>query len=179
MPDAPHTVVLIVLLAASAVSDILTAKVYNALTYPAIVLGFGLSLTGEPGVQASAMGFAIGGVLLACAWMFGGIGFGDAKLVMAVGALSGPLLTVHSLMYSALVMVALGIMTIIAAGRVRATALRLAAAAGLAKAPAGPPTLLPGGYCICLGTMWALLEQWNRVTLWDWAVGRFPGGGPG
>lgn len=173
----PSAVVLLIVLAAAAVTDILTAKVYNALTYPAMVLGVGLAAaSGRPALEASLLGLALGAGLWVTAHWFGGLGKGDAKLIGAVGALSGPAFTLQTAVYGVVVAAALGIMLVVAHGETAATLRRLAAAAGLAKpGPAVPPKLLPGGFCICLGAAWAWLEHLNRTTLWDWAVGRmFP-----
>lgn len=169
--DTPSVAVLLALLAACAVTDILTAKVYNALTYPAILVGFGLAATGARGVESAAAGFAIGAALLLTAWACGGVGLGDAKLAMAVGALTNAVFTVQTIVYSALVAAAMGLMIVIINGEFLITMRRLAVAAGFAKsAPALPPRMMPGGFCLCLGGVWTLLEHWNRTTLWDWAV---------
>jgi prepilin peptidase CpaA len=160
---------------ACAITDILSAKVYNAVTYPAMVLGFGLAAaSGGGAVVAAAQGWAIGCIVLAVAWAVPGIGPGDAKLLMAVGALSGPALgpayAVTVLMYSMILVVALGLIVVILAGEFATSMKRVAAAAGApVEAPTTPPRALPGGFCICLGAVWALLEAVNRTTLWDWA----------
>jgi prepilin peptidase CpaA len=172
----PAVVLMLAAAVACAITDILTAKVYNAVTYPAMAVGLALAAGrgGGAGLEDAAAGWAIGLAVLATAWAVGGIGPGDGKLLMAIGALSGPVLgpmfTLVVIMYSMVVLVAVGLITVIACGEFAASMKRVAAAAGVpVQAPQTPPRPLPGGFCICLGTVWALLEAANRTTLWDWA----------
>lgn len=99
--------VLAVILVLAAVSDIRTGRIRNYLTYSAILVGVighallpGKDFHGyDIGLTDSLMGFAAGFVPLFIAWRAGGIGGGDAKLMGAIGALSGWEFTLASMFY--------------------------------------------------------------------------------
>jgi len=169
----PTTAVLLALVAASAVTDILTAKVYNALTYPGIILGFGFAFVGtrcgHAGMESAVGGALVGAALFLAAWAFGGMGLGDAKLATAIGALTGPAFTIQVILYGAVIAAALGLCLVIARGEFLVTMRRLASAAGVmspAPVPSVPQTV-PGGLCLCLAVVWSLMELSNGTTLWD------------
>jgi len=85
---------------ACAVTDWRRGKVYNALTYPAALLGLIASVFATPpGLLMSAAG--LGACLLGFGllWYAGGLGAGDVKLMAAVGALKGLPFVVHSCFY--------------------------------------------------------------------------------
>lgn len=92
----------------AAITDIRSGKVFNYITYPAVVIGIiGHSLLGGRDLQgntigfsSSMMGFVIGFIPMFIAWKMGGIGGGDAKLTAAVGALGGWHFTIGCLFYS-------------------------------------------------------------------------------
>lgn len=104
---------LAVCLTVSAVTDLKHRKVFNKVTYPAILGGVvlhGIAL-GWAGL-ASGLGMAFGtivvGVLL-LPLIGGAIGGGDIKLVAAIGAFLGLEATLHVLFYSLLLASVLGI----------------------------------------------------------------------
>ena len=85
------TSLMMVMLAAAIVTDLRTGKVYNKLTVPCAVAGLALgAITGGwPGLADRALG---AGLVLAVVVMLSaaaGLGGGDAKLLIAVGALKG------------------------------------------------------------------------------------------
>jgi len=95
-------------------SDVTQGRIPNALTYPAILVGFALAMGtgGLPLVLSSLQGFALGFTILFLGMMFGGIGGGDVKLAAALGALTGLQTTILGLLYMGLLSgaMALGIM---------------------------------------------------------------------
>jgi prepilin peptidase CpaA len=81
---------LLAVLAAAVLMDIRRGKIYNALTVPAMAAGLAIAAAGGVrSLQASALGLvgglALGGILMTAAHLGGG----DAKLLMAIGALKG------------------------------------------------------------------------------------------
>ena len=99
----PMLVVGIVAMIAAA-TDLWKFKVYNALTFPAILLGLVVSgwVGGADGLVSSVLGAALGFGLLVVFFAFGGVGAGDVKLLTAVGAWLGPALTLQVFLASAL-----------------------------------------------------------------------------
>ena len=90
--------VLAVVLLWAAIADVRTGKIPNMLTYTAIVTGIvGHTLAGglwthgptELGLAGSLAGLAAGFLPMLAAFLAGGVGGGDAKLMAAVGALAG------------------------------------------------------------------------------------------
>ncbi len=95
-PDAWAYAVAAVTVSVASVTDIRSGRIYNWTTYPAIALGLiGHALLGgvvgdeHMGLLGSLAGLAVGAGLLLLAWLAGGIGGGDVKLMGAVGALTG------------------------------------------------------------------------------------------
>lgn len=102
------TVLLLVLLAIATATDLWRQRIYNATTYPGILLAWILNAAGDVlvrtgrldperletlgwiGIPASLAGFvACGFILLAC-YVFFQVGGGDVKLMAMVGAMLGP-----------------------------------------------------------------------------------------
>jgi len=84
------TIALLIVLAAAVYMDVRHGKVYNALTIPAMIAGLAISAAAgvrvlEQNLLGLAAGLALGGILMAAARLGGG----DAKLLMAIGALKG------------------------------------------------------------------------------------------
>jgi len=74
-----------------AVTDVKNGKIYNSVTYPAIVFGIAYNaLSADAGIIASSVGGCLLGLLpFGLAAARGLIGGGDVKLFAAVGAISG------------------------------------------------------------------------------------------
>lgn len=92
------------LVATAFVTDIKSMKIPNMLTLPAILCGmiYHLINTGWSGVMFSGKGLVVGfGILLVMHWM-GAVGAGDVKLFGGIGAWTGTLFTIQSLIYSIL-----------------------------------------------------------------------------
>ena len=76
---------------AASFTDITRFRVYNALTFPLLGAGliFGLATGGLGGLGAAMSGAAFGFGVLLLPYLMGGLGAGDVKFVMAVGAWVG------------------------------------------------------------------------------------------
>ncbi len=163
---------LALLLSVCAVTDLAGRRIYNALTYPALVAGGLLALLAGPGSLASA---AAGAALCAAAFaplvVAGGMGLGDLKMMAAVGALAGLRVATAAMVDAAL---AGGIMAIgvLAAGQHGGSLIRRTAAVPAAVwralrtggrvrlgRRAGEATI-PYGVAIAAGTLAARWAGW-------------------
>jgi prepilin peptidase CpaA len=72
-------------------TDIRRGRIYNLLTFPLMIVGLSLGAAsgGFHGFLTSFEGLALGFLLLFPFFFFSGIGAGDVKLLMAIGALKG------------------------------------------------------------------------------------------
>lgn len=169
-------------LVAAAFQDVRAGKVYNWLTYPAIVVGLGLgALVGGAegyawgGLTNHLAGFGFGFGVLFVAFVLGGMGGGDVKLMAAVGAFLGWPGALDALFYSFLVGAAIGLVAVVWKGRVRDMLRRLAVAVRLLPVPgvkmdeAVPSESLrvPFGLAVCIGTLWHVAEHELGTTLWS------------
>ena len=89
---------LIAMGAVCCITDIRSGKIYNAVTYPAIIVG--LVLNGPLSMRLALLGFILGFVPFALASLRGMIGGGDAKLIGAVGAIGGFPYIMHFLFFT-------------------------------------------------------------------------------
>ncbi len=114
------TVTLIV----AAVIDGLKLKVPNWITFPMILSGWVFSaityaLDGQPwyaGLAWSLLGTLVGFALLGPLWLIGGMGAGDVKLLMGVGAWVYSANTLYAFCVSAIVGGVLAVVMVLAAG---------------------------------------------------------------
>lgn len=91
-------------LTTASVTDVLKQKIYNWITFPAIILGFvlnGIAYHGA-GLLASLEGLGVGMLWILVYALAGATSAGDVKLLMAVGALMGPRFTGLTLLCFAL-----------------------------------------------------------------------------
>lgn len=84
-------ILLVILLVICGITDILYKKVYNIIVFPAITLGIIMNYTfnGISGLKDSLLCLLIIGVLFFILFVWGAVGAGDAKLMMAISAIVG------------------------------------------------------------------------------------------
>jgi len=184
-PNAWAYGVVVIVLVAAAISDVRAGKIYNWITYPAILTGLaGHWLTGGlagdeltdgvrtvhlMGLAGAAGGLAAGAVPMLVAYFAGGIGGGDVKLMGAVGALTGWRFTLEAMFWGFL---AAGIMAVIVMVRrriVRRTLARIGRFVYLAMTPAKPAApvapdspKVPFGLAMCIGAAAAMIAELAR-----------------
>jgi prepilin peptidase CpaA len=160
------------LVISSAYTDMTRHRVYNWITIPAILIGFGLNFAvatygrGSADFSQSLLGFAIGFGVFFTAYIFGGVGGGDVKLMAAIGALMGFPFIVSTIFWSALVGSGMALGYLIWKGRLLKglkSSLRLmftfrkkAETAEGGEGVAGK-IKIPYGLAIALGSTWAWL----------------------
>ena len=85
-------------------TDARHGKIYNWMTYPGIGLGLvsNVTLFGMDGLKSSLAGLGVAFFLTIPFLIAGGMGGGDVKLLMAIGALEGFLFLLSTLFYSAI-----------------------------------------------------------------------------
>ncbi len=172
-------IVLGVVVVLSAITDIRSGKIYNAITYPAIVIGVvghtilggpgGLPLAGRIGLSGSVLGVAIGAGPLLLAWLAGGIGGGDVKLMAAVGAIGGARVALATLFYGFAVAAVMAIAVMVKKKIVKRTLGRIlwflyvALARGKPAEPASSDSpKIPFGVALCIGAAAAVTEVMLR-----------------
>lgn len=168
-------------LVAAAITDCRTGKIYNALTYPAILLGFllwsvsGYLHAGLPGLRdeliRSGIGFAAGFIPFAAIFAAGGLGGGDVKLMGAVGAISANSSCVlGTALYALILAVFFALFIMVRRGILKQT---LGRVLGVVLAlPSGSKTPLPTdsprvpfALAICLGGLLAGAEHLAGLNL--------------
>lgn len=111
--------VLVALLLMTSWTDTRTSHIYNRHTFPAMACGVVLSglLNGQEGVVTSLLG--LGAAFLIMFPLFGAnvMRAGDAKLLMAIGALTGAGVAVRTLLTACFVFVPVAIVVLVARGR--------------------------------------------------------------
>jgi prepilin peptidase CpaA len=178
--------VLAAVLVAAAVFDLRRGMVYNWLTYPAIVAGLVLgavegAAAGDTldGLTNHVLGLGFGFGVLFVAYLLGGMGGGDVKLMGAVGAFVGWPAAIHAVFYSFLAGAAIGLIVVIWRGQAGAVLRRMWMAIRILPLPTatldeatGTPTYrVPFGFAVCVGTLWYLAEKIAGGSLWDLASG--------
>lgn len=157
-------VVLFVLLVASALSDTLQGKIYNKVTYPAVVVGLLLNLFygGGVGVKSSLLGLGVGFTPFFVLCLMGLMHGGDVKLLSAIGAIKGYPFILHAIFLSFLVagFLALAKMIwkeqfIVTMRRIFATVLSIVIPGRVVEEYQGEETV-PFGLAAFLGSLWAL-----------------------
>ncbi|MCE5326910.1 MAG: A24 family peptidase [Planctomycetaceae bacterium] len=173
-------IVLAAMLIIASVTDVRSGKIYNALTYPAIVVGLiGHTLVGglmgtpphgdEPasiGLIGAVLGLLVAGGPLLLAAMAGGVHGGDAKLMAAVGALTGMRFALAALFYGLIVAAIMALVLMLLRGVTVATLKRIGQFLWLSLAsrskgpdPARPDSpKVPLGLAMCIGSAAALVE---------------------
>ena len=92
---------LVAALITSAVTDIRVGRIYNAVTYPAIVAGLAAAAMGMgPSLVSALLGSLVGGLALYALFTLRWMGGGDVKLMAVAGACLGFPAILHALFYS-------------------------------------------------------------------------------
>jgi len=169
-----------VVLIVAAVTDVRSGKIYNWLTYPSAAVALaGHTLFGglngyeqSMGLSGSLAGLAVGFLPLLAAWLAGGIGGGDAKLMGVVGALGGWRFAVAAMFYGFGVAAVMALVVMLRRRVTRRTlgrVLRFLALLASPNKPADPGTQdspkIPFGLALCIGAGAALLEVVLRGPL--------------
>ena len=89
-------VVVVVAAAIAAFTDVRRFKVYNMLTFPVLVSGmvYHVATGGAMGFAMSVAGVIFGFAILLLPYLIGGLGAGDVKFLMSLGAWLGPWLLI-------------------------------------------------------------------------------------
>jgi prepilin peptidase CpaA len=154
-----------IILLIATITDLAKHKVYNWLTFPALGLGLGLNvaLQGVPGLWFGIAGLLIGGLLFFPAFMWGGMGAGDVKLVAVVGAFTGWVFVINVALYTALVGGVIAVVVLIIKGELWLTCknigrfLRSIFVPKLEVEPLSKKHPMPYALAIALGTLAAYL----------------------
>jgi Flp pilus assembly protein protease CpaA len=145
--------VLLLIVAVCAATDLKCGKIYNAVTYPAMLwalaINAGASLLSSPWLDAGAVGLSssvLGGLLcfglMIASFLTAGGGGGDVKLATAIGLLLGPERGLMAIVYTYLAAGAFALVYAVALGALGAVAWMFATRLGVVVLPglAAPPT---------------------------------------
>ncbi len=171
--EVSSVVILFLVLIVAAITDVRTGKIHNWTTYPAIAIGLiGHTLIGgltgndaSMGLTGSLFGLAAGFLPMLAAWLAGGIGGGDAKLMGAVGALAGWRFVLHAMFMGFAVAVALAVIVMLKHRILRRTFARVFRFVYLLLTPTKPvdpatadSPKIPFGLALCIGGFLAMVQ---------------------
>jgi prepilin peptidase CpaA len=172
---APAVVLLLVAIAC-AITDLWKGKIYNAITYPTVLIGFALQIWqhGAPGLWYALGGFAVGFFPAFLLFALGGMGGGDVKLLGAIGAVAGAVAATETLLLAFVFGGLFALGKLAWHGRLFATLGRtlrvlggyVVPGLGRAAPPEAPALTVRFGVAICLGAL---------ATLWDLRTGGLTG----
>ncbi len=164
--------VLTVALVISVVTDVARRRILDLVTYPTMLVALGLrwAMAGPGDLESGlisglAAGGGAGALFALSAWRGGGFGWGDVKLVAAVGAAFGYPLMMGGLIFISLAGFLQAIVTLMWDGAVWDTFRGVAARWGkrlkiTKSAVVAPARRIPYGVAIALGSFWAM--WWDR-----------------
>ena len=161
--------VTIAVVTASAATDLYAGKIFNVVTYSAMLLGLGFAAAGlGPPLSSAILGLLAAGLPLYLLFAIGWMGGGDVKLLAAIGALKGLTFVAYAMFYSIFFGGAFAALVLIWRGESAAVAadlsglVRRAFYPGHATAPLVPRGgAFPFGVAIALGTVVALVLEWT------------------
>lgn len=157
----------------AAIFDVRRRRIPTFLTVPGLCAGLALAaISGGYDLAAAATAAALLGGLFALFAAVGGVGWGDVKLMAAVGALLGwPLpawpLVLYALVYTALVG---GVLAVVVSLRQRRLGAALRGILTMARRrrvdqEAGSGVAIPYGLAIALGALWAVAARYVPALL--------------
>ena len=113
------TVLLLLLTATAAVTDVVYHKIYNWTTYPGIILALAVNFLQNgwdgdyPGLFDSLKGLALCGGLMLVSFVLFNVGGGDLKLLAMIGAFLGPEKGLEALLWTFVLGAAAGVAVLI------------------------------------------------------------------
>ncbi len=157
----------LIMAAIAVYTDVRWGKIFNAVTLPGLLLGLILNSIagGMAGLVVSVEGIAVGlGVFLVSACLGRILGGGDIKLLIAVGALQGPIFLLWTIVATAAIGAILAVVTAVYHGILIAKLRSLVATCYLRVAQKVPMQMdhdssgprLPYAIAIALGTIVAM-----------------------
>ena len=166
MIDIAATSLMLAMLAVAVVTDLRTGKIYNKLTVPCAAAGVGLGAAAEglSGAGDRLLGAAVvlGAVLLLS--RLARLGGGDAKLLIAVGALKGFHFAVWAMLLTGIFGGVLAAVAMVRARALKATAFNMitnmlsnAGGVGADLGEGSPVGKIPYSIAIALGSITALV----------------------
>ncbi len=173
-------VIFFLVLIVCAVTEVRENKIYNVVTYPAILLGLGLNFLrgGVPGVEFALLGAGVGFMVYLMFYLMKGLGPGDVKLGAAIGAMQGTHFTIEMIFWSAIFGFVMAIFTIGIVGAVALSrgaarevrALRAPKSDGATggetlKEPERKMPLIPYGVAIALGAAVTFVCELPKVNM--------------
>ncbi|MFZ5353632.1 MAG: A24 family peptidase [Bacillota bacterium] len=104
-----------ILISVSLYNDLLYRKIPNKITVSAAVTGLAVNLVANSitGLFDSILAILLGFVLMLIPFLIGGIGGGDVKLIIAIGAISGMRFTFYTIIFTAMAGAAIALFIII------------------------------------------------------------------
>ncbi|HUU03357.1 MAG TPA: A24 family peptidase [Myxococcota bacterium] len=172
--DIIINVLIVVVALTGAVTDVAKRKIYDWLTYPAIAAGLILQTIGYGwggifgfGLISSLAGAAFCMVVFGAFCLWGrGFGFGDVKLMAALGALAGFVHGLRVAMLTTLIGAAMALFRIIIGKDALIDPGRDQRRASLKKERHGRRSLtIPYGIAIALGAIWATCMRFGFLEL--------------
>lgn len=158
-------IVFIIVLVICGITDMLYQRVFNFITYPAILTGLVLNTlgSGRLGFQASLIGFLIGFIVFFIMFLFAGMGGGDVKLMATIGALMGYPFIIYAGAFSGLFGFVMAIVVLFSRGRLFPSLRNVFGVffsyliPGLEKRGLNPENNfpIPYGYAMTIGSLWA------------------------
>lgn len=179
--ELTRDILLYLVIAVCAITDVMYGKIFNKITYPAIILGLLINLLlGKQAFQSSVIGMLVAFILFLIVFMIGGLGGGDVKLMTAIGAIKGYPFVMYAAFYSALVGGLMSIAIMIWKGRFLKGMRNIFRVIfsyifsfifpGVKPLSLSPEESekIPFGFAICLGTLWAVLEFMLNISVFDY-----------